>query len=469
MRTAAVLLLLPLGALAANPKVVVLPFTAGEGATEVAAGKFTTLLTDELKSRDDSVDLVAAPAAAKPSPKAQAAAARNEKAVAALENGKKAVEALEFEAGLVELKKGLDGAFADPATMDFQQVIEAEVALAVAAFRLGNQKETSNALAVVARLDPEHSLGSGYPPVFTRELEKAKHKIAKLPRASLSIDGPSGSIAFLDGKQLGAVPQTAENLPSGPHWVKVEGPQGERFGQSLELKSGLSKVKAVFAGGGGGGGGEGGVAEPRLAAAVDASTVQRIGTWVQAAGAEFALVGLVYRTGEQQLTAGLAVYNAQTRGLAPLPAMPFDAEVLTANVEAFRLADELQKRTDGWPGNAALPLLLVTKPVYSKSGSGPSIVVSDVTVVTPERRAVRPRDVEKTELTPAPREIPGGNQVVDATEPVPPEPPGEIKKGIPTWVWIVAGVGVAAGAGVGGYFAISNATKPVTGTVTASW
>ena len=35
--------------------------------------------------------------------------------------------------------------------------------------------------------------------------------------------------------------------------------------------------------------------------------------------------------------------------------------------------------------------------------------------------------------------------------------------------WVVTGVAVAAGAGVGGYFGITALTKPVTGTVTATW
>lgn len=65
--------------------------------------------------------------------------------------------------------------------------------------------------------------------------------------------------------------------------------------------------------------------------------------------------------------------------------------------------------------------------------------------------------------------------VVDIEKPPPAEeptpPPGVVKQGggVPVWVWVVAGVAVAAGAGVGGYFAISSATRPVSGTVTATW
>ena len=48
-------------------------------------------------------------------------------------------------------------------------------------------------------------------------------------------------------------------------------------------------------------------------------------------------------------------------------------------------------------------------------------------------------------------------------------PEKEVKSGVPVWVWVVTGVAVAAGAGVGGYFGITALTKPVTGTVTATW
>jgi hypothetical protein len=40
---------------------------------------------------------------------------------------------------------------------------------------------------------------------------------------------------------------------------------------------------------------------------------------------------------------------------------------------------------------------------------------------------------------------------------------------VPVWVWVVTGVVVAAGVGVGGYFGYTAITRPVSGTVTATW
>jgi len=453
-----ILLLISSAALADKPKLVLLPLVAGEGASDTAAGKFTSVLTEEFKGRDDVLTLVPAPAAVravKAGPKGASNSA-NAEANAWIEAGKTALRNNELEAAADKLKKGIDAAMGDPASADVPLLVEAYVGLAAAQFRLGNQKDASTSLAGVVRLSHDFQLNSDYPPVFVRELEKARHKLDKLPRTSLSIEGPAGSTAYVDGRDLGMVPVVEENLPSGPHLVKVEGPRGERFGQTVELKSGMSKVRASF---GGDGPAPAGVGDPRLASVIDAAFADRFLGWVQAAGAEFAVVGVVYRTGEQQLTGGLAVYNLKTKGFSVLSPLGFDAEVLTANVEAFRFADEIQKRIDNWPGNDRLPANLVTKPTV-KAGSA-AVAVSDVPLVVPERKAVKPKVTVD-----APPEVP---PVAVVEQPVNDLPPDEVKKGVPVWVWVAGGVALAAGAAVGSYFAISYATKPVSGTVTASW
>src|SRR4051812_49414063 len=66
------LFILVLGSsLAANagdaPEIVVVPFTAIEGAPDVSAGRFTGQVTEELRSRDDALELVGSPATSRPS------------------------------------------------------------------------------------------------------------------------------------------------------------------------------------------------------------------------------------------------------------------------------------------------------------------------------------------------------------------------------------------------------------------
>ncbi len=469
-----------------RPKVVVVPFAVGEGASEAAASKFTRLLNEELKTRDDVMDVVNAPATRAPPPveKPASAASGSKKtgpsteAVAALDGGKKALAELRFDDAMVALKKGIDLSLADPGTADYPAVLEAYISLGVCAFRLGDEKEATAALFNLARLDPNYQLPGGYPPVFGREFEKAKKKVAKQPKASISVEGPSGATAFVDGRDLGMVPVLEENLAPGLHYVKVEGARGERYGHTVDVKSGVSKVKAAF-----GGKDEkaapvasnigAGVADPRIGPLLDEAAAGRIAAYTKAAGADYAVVGLIYRTGDQQLTAGTALYSAKKQSLATLPPISFDSDVLTANVEAYKLADALQDKLGSFAGSS-MPIALITKgTVKASSNKGSAGSVGEVAAVTPERRVVKPRDAEKSNLTPKGevRTLENKSNIVDEDQKIDEPPPGPVVKsgGVPAWVWVVAGVAVAAGGGVGGYFAVKEAGKPVTGSVTATW
>lgn len=473
----AVIAVLALPASAQKPRIVVVPFAPGEGASEATASKFTTLVSDELKSRGDSVELVAPPATKAPAPeKPGKRSTPSPEAIAALDAGKKAFEDLRFEDAANNLKKGIEGMLADPATADFEGIVDAHVKLAAAYFRMGEEKDAKNALLDLARLSPQYQLPPGYPPVFMREFDKAKKRLDKQPRGQISIEGPAGATAFVDGRDLGMVPVLEENVPAGVHYVKVEGGKGERFGQAVEMKGALVKVKASF------GGREGPLErapvssapqDPKVSSTIDDGTQQRLAAYAKAVNADFALVGYVYRTSDTQLTAGTALYTAKKNLFAVLAPVSFDTDVLTANTEAFKLVDEVVKRTMSLGGATALPINLVTKPKASAT-----VARADTKVKNPDEiDAAAPtssggskkvvlipkEDTRKFDDTSTPIEI---DKKDDVTAP----PGGGVKKsGVPVWVWVVTGVAVAAGAGVGGYFGYQAIAKPVTGTVTATW
>lgn len=499
MRAPFLILFVATAAFAANkPTVVVVPFSVGEGATDASAGKFTRLFNEELRTRDDIMDLKDAPAiskpaapppAEKPAEKPSAAAGKkgpSPEAVSALETGKKALADLKFDEAIAALKKGIDLSLADPATADFPAVLEAYISLGVSAFRIGDDKEASAALFNLARLDPNYQLPAGYPPVFGREFEKAKKKVAKQPKASVSVEGPAGATAFVDGRDLGMVPVLEENLAPGLHYVKVEGSKGEKYGHTVDLKSGTAKVKATFTG-------EkeekrtpvaaapppssGGVADPKVGALIDADTQNRIAAFTKASGAEWAVVGIVYRTGDQQLTAGTAVYSAKKQAMAALPPISFDSDVLTANVEAYKLADALGDKMASF-ASSSMPIALVTKGAVKVASGGTTGGNKDeIAAVTAQRKVVVAKKDEPKkdpELTPKEdvRALENKSNVVVEDPPKHDEPPpGPVVKsgGVPIWVFIVAGVAVAAGGGVGAYFGVTEANKPVTGSVTATW
>ncbi len=477
---------------AERPKVVVVPFSVGDGASDSAAAKFTRLLNEELKTRDDVMDVVNAPAtksAPAPAPEKAAPSGGGGKrttpspeAAAALETGKKALADLKFDEAIATLKKGIDAELADPATADYPAVLEAYISLGVAAFRQGDEKEATAALFHLARLDPNYQLPPGFPPIFGREFEKAKKKVDKQPKGSVSIEGPAGSTAFVDGRDLGMVPVLEENLAPGAHYVKVEGSKGDRFGQTVDIKATVAKVKANFGGAAPVKEKEAapvassgsGIANPNIGKGIDDATQSRVSAYTKSAGADYAVVGIVYRSGDQQLTAGTAIYSARKQGFASLPQIAFDSDVLTANVEAYKLADAVQEKITSFTFSS-LPINLVTKTFKAGTAStGGTGGVGEVAAVTPDRKATKPKnDAERTELTPKNGDVRALDKKSNLVEgdPKPDEPPPpEVKSGgVPAWVWVVVGVGVAAGAGVGGYFTYKEVSKPVTGTLTATW
>jgi len=167
-------------ATAEKPRLVVVPFSTGEGASDKAATRFNVLVTDELKSRTDAVDVVAAPVTKTAPEKAGATKNRpSSEALAALEAGRKAFDDLRFDEAIPSLKKGVELMLTEPATADFEVIQDALVKVAAANFRNGEEKDAKAALFDLARLAPGFALPPGYPPVFQREYEKAQKRLDK--------------------------------------------------------------------------------------------------------------------------------------------------------------------------------------------------------------------------------------------------------------------------------------------------
>ena len=456
-----------------KPRVVVLPFVAGEGASETASAKFQALVLEELKTRSDALELVAppstrpAPALEKPGVVKRGPAPE---AVAALDAGKKAFDDLRFEDAVTNLKKGIEGMLADPATADYEGVTDAYVKLAAAAFRMGEEKEAKNALLEFARFAPTYELSAGFPPIFQREFDKAKKRLDKQPKGTISIEGPSGSTAYLDGRDMGMVPVLDEIVPGGTHYVKVEGTKGEKFGQTINVTGGLVKVKANF-----GGPGERGpvaavkpvIVDPAISASLDGGHVQRLGAYLKAVNAEWALVGYVYKTSDSQLTAGTALFSAKKFAFSALTPVSFDTDVLTANTEAFKLGEETVKRLTSFGSAAAIPLNLVSR--TARAGTSTVVAKNDTPTNGDELETSGPKS-KKVVLVPSKPKV--EEEVVPDMGEKPPEEP-KAKGGVAAGViiGIVAGVAIL---GTGAAFGIMGATatgpfRPVTGTVTATW
>ncbi len=465
-----------------RPKVLVVPLGVADDVPEGAGGKIAALLIEELKKREGVV-LVASGSGGgeRASPRSDAGPRKVKEARALIDAGKKQTEELRFDDAAKTLKQAADLLTTPGIQVDLPTLSECYLAWAVAAFRADATRVAQDALTNLARLDPLLTLGDAYPPVFVREWDKAKRRLEKITRSSLVIEGPSGSTVFLDGKDLGMVPVTEEGLPLGWHHVRVEGPKKEQFAQLVEVRPVLGKVKAAFDGSGTV---PTAAMDPHVGATLDEAALARVTEAAAAAGAEMVVVGYVSRLNDAQLSVGVALVSARAKAAVSLGNSSIDADVLTANVEAYKLSGEIEKRAGFTGEGAKLPIVLSARKSALKPSVATKPVESDARTNEPARTALKPS------APPAPSSptvtvnppLAVKTRPLDAPTPVNVDPTdkpvhepfnSESEIGttgtMPTWVWVSLGVAAAAGAGIATGFAVAAALKPVTGTVVATW
>jgi tetratricopeptide (TPR) repeat protein len=452
------------------PRLALAPLGTSDGVPDKAGTKFGQLLADEMKTREDDLRWVALPRSTSSTPSSSGAARKtpSPEAVEALAQGGKFMDDQQFDDAVAAFKKGIDLELADPGSADFKELDYALVRLAAGYFRLGEEKKAQTALFQVARLSPDYPLPEGqFPPVFKREFEKAQHRVEKAARGTVSVDGPSGSTVFLNGRDLGMVPVQQEDVPAGTQYVRVEGPRGERFGQAVEVRSGTVKVRAGF-GGSAAGGVAAAAAELHVGATLDSEMATKAARLCKLLDVDFLVVAHLSHTGDRKVSVGAALYSARKQGFAKLPKYDVDEDVLTGNVEAFHLTDDVVARMKAFDSPDALPLSLGSE-------------TARVTVVVPKKTST-PSDVPTRTDTGKPDGTGDGTKVralehrselvdsqpSDGTTAADTDTHRSVFKGVPWWVYVAAGV-VVVGAATGGIYAYTQASKPVSGTANVSW
>lgn len=448
------------------PSLALLPWVTGKGAPDPAAEQFRALLGEELGKREGltlSISAAQAPIPEQSPPPASAATAS-----ALVDEGQQKLADLQFDAAAERLREGIAQMTASPETIDWTRFIDAHIALAVASFRRGDEEGAQKALGTVVRLSPGYALPEGrYPPVFVRELDKARRRAEKLPKGTIHVDGPPGAVAWVDGQDLGMVPVELEDLTAGVHYVRVEGTRGEPFGAVVELRGREARVTASF---GARSGDTGAVAGGVIGPVLDEVAHAGAHAAAEASGARFALVGVVYRSGDHQLTAAAALYSVDARGFAALPLVAVDDGLLTAHVEIYRLSDAVESSVRGFgrplPMGHDLAAGATWKP--GRIAAAPGEV--EIPVETGRRSTLAlghtPRLVEEEDGTL--RALDGSSIRDDLSRGPSGEKPAEPRSKSRWWVWTLVGVGVVAAAG-GTVYGVQQATQPVTGTVTARW
>jgi hypothetical protein len=197
---------------------------------------------------------------------------------------------------------------------------------------------------------------------------------------------------------------------------------------------------------------------------LDLVDFERVSKHASAVGAELVVVGVLYPERESgTLVASAALWSEAANGFIRLPPVAVDSLKL-AGVAAFRLADSISEAIEKGRGATALPLDLRAVEAPARASRYEEISLVDEpkpeAPVRPERtRLVPERDAE---AAPVGRRLSKAEELAAAKDPV------REKKGSDWWLWALGGVGLVAVAG-GTWWGVTQATKPVTGTVTATW
>ncbi len=403
-------------ALAAElPKLTVLPYATAPGTASERGTRFGALLGEELLTRDGQLTRVEPPPAAPPSQRAEA--------LRQLAQGRRQLTGGEFQAASVSLRKGISLGLLDPVTAPMDEVVEGLVSLAVAELRTGDERQARAALAQVVRLAPMLRLARGkYPPVVIREFDRTRARVLHAGMGSITVRGPPGSIAYVDGRKAGPVPAVVRGLPPGAHLLRLETPEGQKAGRIFELSENRAEVTLTPVPM---------VEVPRFEPTLTAGDLSRLAAHAAAVGADLILLGALEEQGAQ-VRAGSALYSVAANALLPLPEVLFAPEGAGGAVAALTLMDAVSARVGAPLSALALPVDLLQR------------------APPPVRVQVAPPVV-----TPPPA--------------LPPPPPWAAAAGlvqqVPWWVWaggavVVGGVGTAA---------VLHASRPVTGTVDVRW
>lgn len=233
------------------------------------------------------------------------------------------------------------------AVADLRILSEAYLQLGIAQFREGFEEEADEALARAIHFDPERTLSaSDFPPIFIKVFDRARYDVLRRPRGELEIRAPAGAQVLLDGRSMGQGPVKLEGVLPGDHYVRVERP-GQPV-QAQQLRVGSKKTTVLDFDGSADAGDE--APETPLAGLaankVSPEHLEAIQSAGRQAGAQFVLLGAVFSTDvAYQIRTGLL--DVETGALGRVQNIAFDLDLLSADIEAYKVAADIQAQVKG--------------------------------------------------------------------------------------------------------------------------
>ncbi len=174
------------------------------------------------------------------------------------------------------------------------------------------------------------------------------------PRAEVEIKAKAGSTVLLDGRNMGKAPIVLKDALPGNHWIRVEKPGAPVQVKKLRIRSKRTTVVEF----------EGAEAAAASAAPVGVlgaiasnsisrehlASIRRSG---RKANADFVMFGGIYRTGTAY-NIHTAMLDVGSGKIGRLQGIAFDLDMLTAEIEVFKLAADAKKQATA--GTLAKPV-----------------------------------------------------------------------------------------------------------------
>lgn len=480
----------PTRAEAAKPKVLVLPYQAmNKNIAPELTEQTTLVVSDEMQAAglevirsDDLFEAKAASGkkggAATDAPIGDAGAQSRalefvQKGESALEDEEFSEAARQFQSAIKLMEENGD------AVDDLRLLADLYLKLGVALFRNGDEDEGDDALAKAVHFSPERRLSeTEWPPIFIRIYDRARYNVLKRPRARIEVKAKPGASVLFDGRNLGKSPIVLADALPGIHWVRIETPGQPAKAKRIALR-GKATIVLEF---------EGEDEAPAadadgVAAALAANEVQK-GHVDQArdagrkAGADFVMLGAIHKTATAYNIYTVLV-EVKSGKVGRLVDVAFDLDMLSAQIEVFKLAEDAGAQAKGSFSRPEEKLVFAVAPqlrLKKKSRSTPAAAKAKVTTVAaapppidkpqaptvaeraavasaggggsgpvkPPRAGVVPKDEEDSGKKARPR------PELTSSAVVPKDEDEDEGGGVAWWIWALAGVAVVGGGlGVG--------------------
>ncbi|MEL7369909.1 MAG: PEGA domain-containing protein [Myxococcota bacterium] len=464
----------PSSGFGAPTKVLAVPYQALDAKVSAQiAAQTTTLIQNEVAQSGAIAVVVASLATNDVEVKDADAQVR-----AALARGRDAMEDGEFDAAVRSARAAIGlvdrwGAF----MQDHAQLSSSYLLAGVALFRDGREDEADEMLGWAAHFAPERRLDPNqYPPIFIRAYDRARQRVLRQERGRVDIRGPRGRVLF-DGKSVGSTPVVLTDVLPGPHWVRVEASgEARRIAASGEARPIVVRSKATVRVDLNAPTPPSGLAGAIQRNQMNPVNVDALRQQARKAKASHILVGTIHSSSTAFLVRSVLIEakdGAQARRLTPIA---FDLDMLTAEVEVFKLARDLGQVVAG--ARRAAPIESERFAIALDYAPPRPPVVADakprqVTAAPalPDAKDasfnVAQKPVVKQGATLIPKDEIAPSVVPPTTEAAKAKETDDDRSNL-TWLWITLGVLAAAGAGAGA-FVLARDGSADEGTLNIRW